>query len=55
MELNVIICKNYNADFDGDEMNFIVVTNQRSLAEAEIISSISNRIVSPSNGTLVIK
>jgi DNA-directed RNA polymerase subunit A' len=44
----------YNADFDGDEMNLIIITNQVSLAEAQYVSTIYNRIISGQSAKIAI-
>ena len=46
--LNVDVCKPYNADFDGDEMNMHVPQSIQTAVELEYIASVSQNIISPS-------
>ncbi len=45
-QLNVLACANYNADFDGDQMNLWVSHSVMARAEAGIMSSFSNWFIS---------
>lgn len=38
--LPIILCAQYNADFDGDEMNFYALTNSKSIDEAYTLGNI---------------
>ncbi len=38
-QINVSVCSNYNADFDGDQMNLKPLRSLRSIAEAKYLSS----------------
>lgn len=44
--MNVIACANYNADFDGDAMNLIVVASSAGRNELAMLSNVSNRFIS---------
>ncbi|HLD16082.1 MAG TPA: DNA-directed RNA polymerase subunit A' [Candidatus Nanoarchaeia archaeon] len=52
--LNPSVCEPYNADFDGDEMNFHIPQTEEARAEAEILMQVQTQIVTPKNGTNVI-
>lgn len=52
--INTAVCAPYNADFDGDEMNLHVPQSQEAMAEADILMSVSESIVSPRHGRPVI-
>jgi DNA-directed RNA polymerase II subunit RPB1 len=45
-QFNVLTCVNYNADFDGDQMNLWVARNPGARAEAMIMSPIANWFIS---------
>ena len=45
-QLNVIACTWYNADFDGDQMNLWIPHEPASMAEARIMSTVSNAFIS---------
>ena len=45
-QMNVSACDNYNADFDGDQMNLWVPHEIMARVEAEIMSGISNWFIS---------
>jgi DNA-directed RNA polymerase subunit A' len=47
---NVAVCKPYNADFDGDEMNIHVPQNEEALSEAEVLMKVQDQILSPRHG-----
>lgn len=54
-QINVGVCVNYNADFDGDQMRAKILTSSRSIAEAKYITSVSRwmlsqQIASANNG-----
>jgi len=52
--LNPAVCPPYNADFDGDEMNLHVLQTEESRAEAEILISVQENILSPRTGGPII-
>ncbi|MEK6941441.1 MAG: DNA-directed RNA polymerase subunit A', partial [archaeon] len=52
--LNPIVCKPYNADFDGDEMNMHVPQTQEGIAEAKELMYVENQVISPRYGAPVI-
>ncbi len=54
IRLNPMVCKPYNADFDGDEMNLHVPQTQEGISEARELMYVENQIVSPRNGQPVI-
>ncbi|GKT25531.1 DNA-directed RNA polymerase III subunit RPC1, partial [Aduncisulcus paluster] len=51
---NVSVCKPYNADFDGDEMNIHVPQTQEARSEALILMGVLNNIVTPKDGSAVV-
>ena len=53
--LNVDVCKPYNADFDGDEMNMHVPQSYQTAIELEIKAAVPKHIMSPSNMSPIIK
>lgn len=46
-QFNVLATPLYNADFDGDEMNMIVIDRPGPRAEVEILASVENAFISP--------
>ncbi|MHC1625753.1 MAG: DNA-directed RNA polymerase subunit A' [Methanoculleaceae archaeon] len=52
--LNPAVCPPYNADFDGDEMNLHVPQTEEARAEAEILVSVRENILSPRTGGPII-
>jgi DNA-directed RNA polymerase, subunit A'' (EC 2.7.7.6) len=48
--LNPAVCQPYNADFDGDEMNLHVLQTEEARAEAKILMSVQNNMISPKFG-----
>ncbi|MDO8627806.1 MAG: DNA-directed RNA polymerase subunit A', partial [Candidatus Diapherotrites archaeon] len=52
--LNPIVCKPYNADFDGDEMNMHVPQTEEGKAEARELMFVQDQIISPRHGGPVI-
>ncbi|MEK6821276.1 MAG: DNA-directed RNA polymerase subunit A', partial [archaeon] len=54
IRMNPIVCKPYNADFDGDEMNLHVPQTQEGIAEARELMFVQDQIVSPRHGNPVI-
>ncbi len=53
-KMNPIICKPYNADFDGDEMNLHVPQTEEGKTEAIELMYAQNQIMSPRYGAPVI-
>ncbi len=54
LRLNPTVCKPYNADFDGDEMNLHVPQTQEGITEARELMYVENQVVSPRHGEPVI-
>lgn len=52
--LNVDVCKPYNADFDGDEMNLHAVQSIQTAVELKYLASVSRMIISPSENKPII-
>jgi DNA-directed RNA polymerase subunit A' len=52
--LNPAVCPPYNADFDGDEMNLHVPQTEEARAEAQILLSVQENILSPRFGGPII-
>ena len=52
--LNPAVCPPYNADFDGDEMNMHVPQTEEARAEATILLSVHENILSPRFGGPII-
>ncbi|MBI4017820.1 MAG: DNA-directed RNA polymerase subunit A' [Candidatus Aenigmarchaeota archaeon] len=52
--LNLCVCKPYNADFDGDEMNLHVPQTEEAQAEAELLMLVQKHIRSPRFGGPII-
>jgi DNA-directed RNA polymerase subunit A' len=52
--LNPSVCKPYNADFDGDEMNLHVPQTEEAQAEAELLMLVDTQLVSPAYGLTTI-
>ncbi|MBU1930038.1 DNA-directed RNA polymerase subunit A' [Candidatus Micrarchaeota archaeon] len=52
--INPIVCKPYNADFDGDEMNLHVPQTEEGKVEAEKLMLVQDQILSPRYGAPVI-
>lgn len=50
-QMNVIACANYNADFDGDQMNIIVPSCQMARTELALISRIDSKFISSKTST----
>jgi DNA-directed RNA polymerase II subunit RPB1 len=48
-QFNVIACKWYGADFDGDQMPGIAPRNIMARIETKLLSSVHNRFISPKN------
>ncbi len=54
LRINPIVCKPYNADFDGDEMNLHVPQTEEGKTEAEQLMLVQRQIISPRYGAPVI-
>ncbi|AJF60327.1 MAG: DNA-directed RNA polymerase subunit A' [archaeon GW2011_AR10] len=52
--LNPVVCKPYNADFDGDEMNLHVPQTPEGIAEARELMLVEKQVISPRHGGPVI-
>ena len=52
--LNVDVCKPYNADFDGDEMNAHVPQSLQTAVELKYLASVAKMIISPSQNKPII-
>ncbi|HJJ55533.1 MAG TPA: DNA-directed RNA polymerase subunit A' [Methanocorpusculum sp.] len=52
--LNPAVCPPYNADFDGDEMNLHIPQTEEARAEAELLISVQENILSPRFGRPII-
>jgi len=52
--LNPTVCKPYNADYDGDEMNMHVPQSEEGIVESKELISVDKQIVSPRYGAPVI-
>jgi DNA-directed RNA polymerase subunit A' len=51
--LNVAVCKPYNADFDGDEMNLHIPQTEEARTEAEVLMEVATQLISPAYGLAV--
>lgn len=52
--LNPAVCNPYNADFDGDEMNFHIPQTEEARAEAQILMMVETQLISPRYGLSVV-
>ncbi len=52
--LNPAVCFPYNADFDGDEMNFHIPQTEEAMAEARILMLVETQLISPRHGLAVV-
>ncbi len=52
--LNPAVCFPYNADFDGDEMNFHIPQAEEAMAEARILMLVETQLISPRHGLAVV-
>ena len=50
LRLNPSVCKPYNADFDGDEMNLHIPQTIEARAEAEVLMQVQTQMISPGYG-----
>ncbi len=53
-KINPTVCKPYNADFDGDEMNVHVPQTEEGKVEATELMSVRDQVISPRYGAPVI-
>ncbi|HII39080.1 TPA: DNA-directed RNA polymerase subunit A' [Candidatus Micrarchaeota archaeon] len=54
LRFNCAVCKPYNADFDGDEMNIHIPQNEEAQSEAEILMKVQDNIMSPRSAEALI-
>ena len=54
LRFNECVCTPYNADFDGDEMNIHLPQPEEARAEAMVLMSNKNNLVTPRNGEILI-
>ena len=54
LRLNPTVCRPYNADFDGDEMNLHIPQTEEARAEAELLMEVQTQLISPAYGLSVI-
>ena len=52
--LPLSVCKPYNADFDGDEMNIFAPQSIQTQIELEEIAAVEHQIISPTNSKTII-
>ena len=52
---NVDVCKPYNADFDGDEMNMHVPQSIQAATELRYLAAVRKQIISPSTNSPIIR
>lgn len=50
LRFNECVCKPYNADFDGDEMNIHLPQTELAQAEARVLLDIKNNLMIPRSG-----
>ena len=53
--MNPSVCKPYNADFDGDEMNVFVPQTIQSVVELSMLANVTSLIISPRNTEPIIE
>lgn len=49
LQLNLLVCKPYNADFDGDEMNMHLPRSYMTAVELEKLALVPTQIISPAS------
>ena len=54
LRFNECVCKPYNADFDGDEMNLHLPQTEEARAEAIELMGVVNNLCTPKDGTPII-
>jgi DNA-directed RNA polymerase subunit beta' len=54
IKLHPLVCKGFNADFDGDQMNVHLPLSIEAQVEAHTLMMSTNNIFSPSNGSPII-
>jgi DNA-directed RNA polymerase subunit A' len=52
--LNPAVCRPYNADFDGDEMNLHIPQTEEARAEADVLMQVQTQMISPAYGLSII-
>ena len=52
-QINVSVCANYNADFDGDQMRLKILRTPKAIAEALFISNVERWMLSAQNATAI--
>ena len=55
LQLHPLVCKAFNADFDGDTMSIHVPLSVEAQLEARVLMMSTNNILSPSNGRPIIE
>ncbi len=55
IELHPLVCKSFNADFDGDQMAVHVPLTVEAQLEARVLMMSTNNILSPANGKPIIQ
>jgi len=50
LRFNECVCKPYNADFDGDEMNIHLPQTEEARAEAKVLMDVKNNLMIPRSG-----
>jgi len=51
IQLHPLVCKGFNADFDGDQMAVHLPLSVEAQAEAHVLMMSTNNIFSPANGS----
>lgn len=51
LQMNVLVCPLYNADFDGDQMNLIISTSEAARNEISRLSKVANWFISHTNSS----
>ncbi len=54
IQLHPMVCKAFNADFDGDEMAIYLPLSIESQIEARVLQLATNNIISPANGKPIV-
>ena len=55
LQLHPLVCKAFNADFDGDTMSIHIPLSVEAQLEARVLMMSTNNILSPSNGRPIIE
>jgi hypothetical protein len=53
IDINVLAASQYHADFDGDELNSLFLSNWQSVAEATYISALHTRMIQYIGGKMM--